>query len=140
MYLYSRKPHSYITEAYTEPARTDIIHGIDNVVNTVSQFIFNTKYKIDACVDYTRPYLAIEINQLRDAFFDAKKRGIKIRYLTEITKDNLRYCRELMPLVGELRHLNGIKGSFYVSEQEYAAPATYHEKGKSADMMIHSTC
>jgi two-component system sensor histidine kinase VicK len=139
LYLYSRKPHSYITEAYTEPARTDIIHGIDNVVNTVSQFIFNTKYKIDACVDYTRPYLAIEINQLRDAFFDAKKRGIKIRYLTEITKDNLRYCRELMPLVGELRHLNGIKGSFYISEQEYAAPATYHEKGKSADMMIHST-
>jgi two-component system sensor histidine kinase VicK len=139
LYLYSRKLHSYITEAYTEPARTDIIHGIDNVVNTVSQFIFNTKYKIDACVDYTRPYLAIEINQLRDAFFDAKKRGIKIRYLTEITKDNLRYCRELMPLVGELRHLNGIKGSFYISEQEYAAPATYHEKGKSADMMIHST-
>ena len=76
---------------------------------------------------------------MRDAFFDAKKRGIKIRYLTEITKDNLRYCRELMPLVGELRHLNGIKGSFYISEQEYAAPATYHEKGKSADMMIHST-
>ena len=44
-----------------------------------------------------------------------------------------------MSLVGELRHLNGIKGSFYISEQEYAAPATYHEKGKSADMMIHST-
>ncbi len=139
MYLYLRKSHSYITEAYTEPARTDIIHGIDNVVNTVSQFISNTKYKIDVCVDYTRPYLAIEINQLRDAFLDAKKRGIKIRYLTEITKDNLRYCKELMPLVDELRHLNGIKGSFYISEQEYAAPATYHEKGKSADMMIHST-
>ena len=44
-----------------------------------------------------------------------------------------------MPLVDEFRHLNGIKGSFYISEQEYAAPATYHEKGKSADMMIHST-
>jgi two-component system, OmpR family, sensor histidine kinase VicK len=76
---------------------------------------------------------------LRDAFLDAKKRGIKIRYLTEITKDNLRYCKELMPLVEEFRHLPGIKGSFYISEQEYAAPATYHEKGKSADMMVHST-
>jgi two-component system sensor histidine kinase VicK len=139
LYLYSRKSHSSITKAYTEPARTDIIHGIDNVVNTVSQLIFNTKYKIDACVDYTRPYLATEINQLRDAFLDAKKRGIKIRYLTEITKDNLRYCKELMPLVEEFRHLAGIKGSFYISEQEYAAPATYHEKGKSADMMVHST-
>jgi two-component system, OmpR family, sensor histidine kinase VicK len=76
---------------------------------------------------------------LRDAFFDAKKRGIKIRYLTEITKDNVRYCKELLSLVGELRHLDGIKGSFYISEQEYAAPATYHEKRKSADMIIYST-
>jgi two-component system sensor histidine kinase VicK len=135
LYLYSRKSHSYITE----PARTDIIHGIDNVVNTVSQFISNTIYRIDACVDYTRPYLAIEINQLRDAFLDAKTRGVKIRYLTEITKDNLRYCKELVSLVSELRHLDGIKGSFYINEQEYAAPATYHEKGKSANMMIHST-
>jgi two-component system sensor histidine kinase VicK len=135
LYLYSRKSHSYITE----PARTDIIHGIDNVVNTVSQFISNTNYRIDACVDYTRPYLAIEINQLRDAFLDAKTRGVKIRYLTEITKDNLRYCKELVSLVSELRHLDGIKGSFYINEQEYAAPATYHEKGKSANMMIHST-
>jgi hypothetical protein len=88
------------------------------VVNTISEFIFNTKYKIDACVDYTRPYLAIEIKQLRDAFLDAKKRGVKIRYFTEITKDNLRYCNELISLVGELRHLAGIKGSFYISEQE----------------------
>jgi signal transduction histidine kinase len=39
----------------------------------------------------------------------------------------------------ELRHLAGIKGNFYVSEKEYAAPATSHEEGKSADMMIHST-
>jgi two-component system sensor histidine kinase VicK len=139
LYLYSRKSHSHITEAYTEPARTEVVHGIDNVVNTISELICNAKYKIDACMDQTRPNLAIEINQLRDAFFDAKKSGIKIRYLTEITKDNLRYCKELMSLVGELRHLDGIKGSFYISEQEYAAPATYHEKGKSADMMIYST-
>ena len=139
MYLYSRKSHSLITEAYTEPARTDVVHGVDNVVNTVSQFMYNAEYKIDACMDQTRPSLAIEINQLRDAFLDAKKRGVKIRYLTEITKENLRYCKVLMPLVGELRHLNGIKGSFYISEQEYAAPATYHEKGKSADMIIYST-
>ncbi|HZD82268.1 MAG TPA: hypothetical protein VE076_05250, partial [Nitrososphaeraceae archaeon] len=35
--------------------------------------------------------------------------------------------------------MDGIKGSFYISEQEYVAPATHHEKGKSADMLIHST-
>jgi len=34
--------------------------------------------------------------------------------------------------------LNGIKGNFYVSEQEYAAPSTLHEKRKSSEMMIYS--
>jgi hypothetical protein len=37
-----------------------------------------------------------------------------------------------------LRHLDGIKGNFYVCETEYPAPSTLHEKGKSSDMMIYS--
>ncbi|MGB8934822.1 MAG: hypothetical protein WCC17_06930 [Candidatus Nitrosopolaris sp.] len=94
--------------------------------------------RIDICVDNTRPGLAIDIGRLKDAFIDAKRRHVRIRYITEITKDNLDYCKELTSAVDELRHLNGIKGNFYISEQEYAAPATLHEKGKSSDMMIYS--
>jgi hypothetical protein len=94
--------------------------------------------RIDVCVDNTRPGLAIEIKRLKDTFIDAKRRHVTIRYITEITKDNLDYCKELISTVDELRHLNGIKGNFYVSEQEYAAPATLHEKRKSSDMMIYS--
>ncbi len=99
----------------------------------------NANHTIDICVDYTRPYLAIEIKRLRDAFLGAKIRGVKIRYLTEITKENLNYCKQLISMTDELRHLDGIKGNFYISEKEYAAPATSHEQGKSAEMMIHST-
>ena len=96
------------------------------------------KLRIDVCVDHTRPYLAIEIIRLRDAFIDARRRHITIRYITEITKDNLHYCKEMISVVDELRHLNSIKGNFYVSEQEYVAPSTLHEKGKSSEMMIYS--
>jgi len=31
--------------------------------------------------------------------------------------------------VVELRHLNGIKGNFYLTEDEYVVPSTLHEKG-----------
>jgi signal transduction histidine kinase len=117
---------------------TQIIHGEKNVVNTLLQIISNAKYKIDACVDYTRPYLAIHINQLREVFLNAKKRGIKVRYLTEINKENLYYCKQLSTMVDELRHLGGIKGNFYVTDEEYGAPATSHEKGRSAEVMIYS--
>lgn len=125
------------TEAKGIP-KTEIVHGSGNVVDCLVQFMCKAKLRIDVCVDHTRPYLAIEIIRLRDAFIDAKRRHITIRYITEITKDNLRYCKELISLVDELRHLNGIKGNFYVSEQEYAAPSTLHEEGKSSEMMIYS--
>ena len=96
--------------------------------------------RIDVCVDNTRLLLVVEFKQIRDAFIDAKGRGVTIRYITEITKTNLRYCEELMSIVDELRHLDGVKGNFCVSEEEYVAPSTLHEKErrKFAEWMICS--
>ena len=118
--------------------RTEVLHGEQNVVNTVLRFVSNAKSRIDACIDYTRPSLAIEIEQLKNAFLDAKSRGVKLRYVTEVTEDNVRYCKELLKMVNEFRHIEGIKGNFYVSETEYIAPATLHEKGKPSSKIIYS--
>jgi two-component system, OmpR family, sensor histidine kinase VicK len=89
-------------------------------------------------MNYTRPPLAITIDPIRGAFVDAKKRGIKLRYLIEITKDNISYCKELIPLVDEMRHLDGIKGNFMISELEYLSPIILFEKGKIASQIIYS--
>jgi two-component system, OmpR family, sensor histidine kinase VicK len=89
-------------------------------------------------MNHTRPTLAITIEPIRVAFNDAKERGIKLRYLTEISKDNISFCKELIPLVDELRHLDGIKGDFMVSESEYLAPVILFEKGKIASEAIYS--
>jgi two-component system sensor histidine kinase VicK len=43
-----------------------------------------------------------------------------------------------MKMVDELRHIEGIKGNFYLSETEYIAPASLHEKGKPASQIIYS--
>src|ERR671930_2325212 len=117
---------------------TRILEGDQNVVNAILQFVSNTKSRIDACVDYSRPSLTVEIEQLKKAFIDAKRRGVKLRYVTEITEDNIKYCKELIKMVDELRHIEGIKGNFYISETEYIAPATFHEKGKPASHIIYS--
>jgi two-component system, OmpR family, sensor histidine kinase VicK len=93
---------------------------------------------IYACVDQTRPSLTIDIALLKEAFLDAKRRGVKLFYITEITRDNLSYCKQLITMVDELRHLDGIKGNFYISETGYLAPATFHEKGKPASQIIYS--
>jgi signal transduction histidine kinase len=126
------------TSSNTISERTEVLHGEQNVVNTVLQFTFNAKSRIDACVDYTRPSLAIGIEELKKTFLDARGRGVRLSYVTEVTEDNVEYCKELERMVDELRHLNGIKGNFYISETEYIAPATSHEKGKPASKIIYS--
>ena len=119
--------------------RTEVVYGIDNVINTVLQFLSQTNNKIDACVDYTRPSLAIDFLALKNAFLNAKKRGVKLRYVTEITKDNISYCKQLLTtMLYELRHLDGMKGNFYISESAFLAPATFHEKGKPSSQIIYS--
>ncbi|MPZ06368.1 MAG: hypothetical protein GEU26_08130 [Nitrososphaeraceae archaeon] len=117
---------------------TEVFYGVDTVMNTVLQFLFQSRSRIDACVDYTRPSLAIDIAILKRAFVDARKRGVKLRYATEITNDNIFYCKQMMAMVDELRHLDGIKGNFYISETGYLAPATFHEAGKPAAQIIYS--
>jgi two-component system, OmpR family, sensor histidine kinase VicK len=117
---------------------TEVFYGEENVVNLVVQFASKTTSKIDACIDRTRPLLATEIKPLKEAFLAAKSRGVKLRYITEITTENIPYCKELMRIVDELRHLDGIKGNFYISDIEYLAPATLHAKGKPASQIIYS--
>ena len=116
---------------------TRVFYGVETVMDIVIEFLNQTKNVVYACVDQTRPILTLDILVLKKAFEDAKRRGVKLMYVTEITKDNLIYCKELVKMTHEL-HLDGIKGNFYISESGYLAPATYHEKGKPASQIIYS--
>ena len=46
------------------------------------------------CMNYTRPPLAIQVKTIKKAFSDAKRRNVRLTDLTEITKDNISYCKE----------------------------------------------
>ena len=118
--------------------RTDLLHGVDNVINSELQFFSSSKKRIDTCMNYTRPSLAIVLEPIKKAFHHARSRGVRLRYITEITHDNISACKELVTMVDELRHLDGIKGNFMISESEYLAPLVLFEKGKIASQIIYS--
>lgn len=119
--------------------KTKVLYGSEKVIDTALQFTSNANNKIDACVDHTRPSLIVEIKRLKKAFQDAKRRGVKLRYITEIKTENVSFCKELLiSVVNDLHHLDGIKGNFYVSEKEYIAPAALHEKDKPSSQIIRS--
>jgi hypothetical protein len=110
--------------------RTDVFYGAENVLKTELQIFSNAKEKIDCCLNFRRPQLAVELELIKKAFMDAKTRGLRIRYLTEITPENVSFCKELVSIVDELRHLDGIKGNFMISQSEYCAPLILYRKAE----------
>jgi two-component system, OmpR family, sensor histidine kinase VicK len=115
------------TEVFTDPADTQRV-----IIQTMS----NIQHRHDICVDADGPIVAIDIDWVKKCYVDAHARGVKIRFITEITKDNLPQCNQLMELV-ELRHLEGVQGNFGVSESEYMATATL-DREKAVPILIYS--
>jgi hypothetical protein len=118
--------------------RPEVIEGTQNVIDAEVQFFSKAQTRVDTYMNYTRPPLAIGLDPIRKAFLQSKDRGIYLRYITDITKENLSYCKELMRIVDELRHLDAIKGNFMVSESEYIAPLILFEHGKIARKAVYS--
>jgi two-component system, OmpR family, sensor histidine kinase VicK len=60
-----------------------------------------------------------------------KRRGVKLRWITDITKENLGWCKEFMKIV-EVRHLDKIEGTFGILDGKYyLASANVTREGKT---------
>ncbi len=47
-------------------------------------------------------------------------RGVKLRYITEITKENAEYCKRMISeLSAEIKHIDKVRGNFTVTDSEY---------------------
>jgi two-component system, OmpR family, sensor histidine kinase VicK len=119
-------------EKYT----TEVLYGAEKAVGRGVEFMANARKTMDLSYDSRGPSIVIEIAQYRNGYIDVKNRGGKVRVITDITKENLRYCKQLMELV-ELRHLAEVLGGIAVSESEYMA-TTVLEEGKPLTQVIYS--
>ncbi|HET7147225.1 MAG TPA: hypothetical protein VFI73_01890 [Candidatus Nitrosopolaris sp.] len=73
------------------------MQGTEDILDGEARFFSNAEVRIHTCMDYTRP--AIGIRQIKKAFLDAKSIGVRLRYLTELTKENVSYCKDLIKKV-----------------------------------------
>ena len=117
---------------------TRIIFGKGKAINTEVGIFHNAATSIDTCMTYTRPSLAVSLKSIKDSFLAAKRRGIKLRYITEINHHNFEDCKELLGIVHELRHLDGVKTNFMISEKEYLAPLIQEKSEAIASEHIYS--
>ena len=107
-------------------------------INKILQTLSKVEYRFDNYSDVRYPSIIITTEPVRKAFVDVKNRGVKTRFITEITKDSLHYCKELMQ-VGEVRHLDGVKGNFVVTDTEYVSYAISEEIRPSLRQIVRST-
>lgn len=120
-----------------EKEYTKIIKGDKSVLEAVSRFISTAVNRIDACIDQTRPALGTDIGQIKTIILSAHNRGVRLRCITEINTNNIHHCKQLLGIVDELRHLDYITGTFYVSDKECLIPESVHKKGKPASQIIY---
>ena len=84
------------------------------IVNTIS-----TAEKSLSILGDSRSVNFILTEQIRNAIQDAKNRRVRIRYITEITTENLDSCKEIKK-ISEVRHLDNITGSYILTDKEYS--------------------
>ena len=116
--------------------KTVVVYGEDKTTKLFVQTLNNAKDRWDNYADSHGPTVAMGVEQLRKGMRHAYERGVKIKYISEITKHNINYCKELMK-IAEVRHVDNAKGGMAVSESEYIATAKLQE-AKPVSHLIHS--
>ena len=98
--------------------KTEVIYGPENIIKINNEIWSELREYADICADKNVLYSYTTIPQVDVAFRKFQARGIRVRMITEITTDNIKYCKELLKLC-ELRHLDEIKGNFGIGDRIY---------------------
>ncbi|MBI2076628.1 MAG: hypothetical protein HYT72_05275 [Candidatus Aenigmarchaeota archaeon] len=85
-----------------EPVKkTEVIKGDEDIFESITDAMKNTKENLIACV--TSYGLKTAVEKRKELLLNLKSRGVRVRYLVIVTKENLKYAKELNDVV-ELRH------------------------------------
>ena len=110
--------------------RSEVINALLDIFSSEANMIYvcgNSKFLLQL--------LSLEITKKTILATANKDNHVKQRFLFEITKDNIQYCRNLMQLVGNNNyfcHSDDIETNFVVSEKEYLGSITLKEPHQQA--------
>src|SRR5215831_17999030 len=117
--------------------KIEILHGTENIIDRTLRDLVNVRQTFDNCTDYTGPSVFLAYQPVWDACIALKQKGIRLRFITEITRDNINYCKEVMK-VFELRHLDGVKGNFGIADGKDYGGAAKSKEAEVPNQLIRS--
>jgi two-component system sensor histidine kinase VicK len=112
---------------HSASGKTRILHRAQ-VVNAVLDIFYDAKYRIDICGNSKFPSLIFSFEPIKKAILATKNKGVRQRYIVEIAKENIQYCKELIKLVDDVRYSDQIEANFGLNEIEYLGSVSLQEE------------
>jgi len=121
----------------TSIEKTMVLHNSRSIDNALLGFYAKAKTSYD-CYGVTSQSTLPESEAINNTLSNLKNQGVRLRQITEITKDNVSYCKILMK-IAELRHLDGVKGKIQLSDTElFVTTITENEESHQTAQVIYS--
>jgi two-component system, OmpR family, sensor histidine kinase VicK len=117
--------------------KTVVLHDSRSINNALLGFYAKANTSYD-CYGVTSHHTLLESKAINDILSNLKNQGVRLRQITEITKDNMSYCKMLMK-IAELRHLDIVKGKIELTDTELIVSTTpENEESHQTAQIIHS--
>lgn len=91
---------------------------------------------MDGCYDHTAPYVLFAHNKSHEAILELVTRKIRLRYLTQVIRENLSYCKKMVDDGIDVRHLDGVKGNFTIVDSTYCVLYTIQAEGQEPTQVL----
>jgi hypothetical protein len=133
--MYLRLPSNIVT-LISDKAKTEVWQETKDVEKKSLQVLYSVQKTFDLCMDVNGPSVILANKMVAEAYARLQNRGVKVRFITEITKGNADHCKEMMK-IAELNHLYGIKGSFVIADgTDYAGVANTEEAQPITQLIV----
>jgi two-component system, OmpR family, sensor histidine kinase VicK len=94
---------------------TEVLYGNENIIKKTLEAFSWIERTLEGCIDHTELAMHVITPPIWDGLNHLKEKGINLRLVTEITKDNISYAKTMME-IAEVRHLKGVRSSFGIAD------------------------
>jgi hypothetical protein len=116
---------------------TEVVYGAEKVFKRNVEGFLTLKKSLDGCFDSNGPSM-LSLAIIKDTFLPLVEKGVGIRFISEMTKENLDDCKEIMKFV-KLRHVDGAQGNFAIGDRREIRMHAIVKRGVPPTQMLRST-
>ena len=82
------------TNTSSPPETTEILYGVENIQRMVLDEFSRVEKELLGCVESTEIAMNVNTLPIWNGFVQLKKKGVRLRQITEITPDNIDYVKK----------------------------------------------